>query len=401
MRSILFGLLTIFLKTAEAESLDYYLKQVLDSNPEIMAKRIEIDMMEARVKQAGILPDPKLLVGGGVSPVETRLGPQKAKVSISQQLPWFGSLRLEKEWSEAEVSMKRQEFKEVVDSVWYQIIVIWIEGVEKKLLCAKVDENNDILEQQLEIMQQKYEQGLVPMTDILKLEIQLERNSIQKQLLVDDLDFISEKFYALLGQERADDIEFWTEFDSSFLERDPRTRWYKQKIDSIDKKEAIIKKQNNPSMVLSLDYLFIGEMEGHSMADNGRDALMPMIGISLPIHIQKNKARVEEITLQKQVFEFKEDAFESQLQLALERTYYHLKKMEESLQSIERELALEEMSLVLLEQAYQDSGRGFDSLLNKQQEQLQLDMQKISLEKEYLLAKATQNKILGVEYVSF
>jgi hypothetical protein len=55
----------------------------------------------------------------------------------------------------------------------------------------------------------------------------------------------------------------------------------------------------------------------------------------------------------------------------------------------------------LLEQAYQNSGRGFDSLLKKQQEQLQLDMQKISLEKEYLLAKATQNKILGVEYVSF
>jgi outer membrane protein, heavy metal efflux system len=406
MRSMLFGLLTMFLKTAQAESLDYYLKEVLNSAPQIVAKRIEIDMMKTRVKQAGILPDPNLMVGGFISPVETKLGPQKAKVSISQQLPWFGSLRLEKEWSETEVSMKRQEFKETINSVWYQMIVIWIEGVEKKLLCVKVDENNDILEQQLQIMQQKYEQGLVSMTDLLKLEIQLERNSTQKQLLVDDLDFLSERFYALLGQERGDDIEFWAAFDSSFLDQhqagqNPRSQWYKQKIDSIDKKQAIIKKQNNPSIVLSLDYLFIGAVEGLDMSDNGRDSLMPMLGISVPIHIQKNKARVEEVTLQKQIFEFKEAAFESQNQLALERTQYHLKKMKKRLQSIERERALEEKSLVLLEQAYQNSGRGFDSLLKKQQQQLQLDMQKISVEKEYLLAKATQNQILGVEYVSF
>ena len=128
---------------------------------------------------------------------------------------------------------------------------------------------------------------------------------------------------------------------------------------------------------------------------------MPMIGISLPIHIQKNKARIEEITLQKQLFKFKEDAFESQLQLALERTFYHVKKIEERLKSIERELILEEKSLVLLEQAYQNSGKGFDALLKKQQEQLQLEILKISLGKEYFLAKAKQNQILGVEYVSF
>merc|ERR1711974_383443 len=46
-----------------------------------------------KVAQVNNLPDPTFSFGYFISPVETRVGPQRAKVGLTQMFPWFGTLK--------------------------------------------------------------------------------------------------------------------------------------------------------------------------------------------------------------------------------------------------------------------------------------------------------------------
>jgi len=88
--------------------------EVLERNPEIARKRRVAAAAAARAPQVRALPDPVAALSLYVLPPETRVGPQRVKASISQELPWFGKLALKEQAAllaaaavEAEVEMMR------------------------------------------------------------------------------------------------------------------------------------------------------------------------------------------------------------------------------------------------------------------------------------------------------
>ncbi|MBW6458821.1 MAG: TolC family protein, partial [FCB group bacterium] len=87
---ILIILLTVSI--AVAGELDDYFRIAAEKDPALRAayKNVEIAMQKAA--QSAALPDPVLSFGVFVSPVETRLGPQQFKLSLTQMFPWFGTL---------------------------------------------------------------------------------------------------------------------------------------------------------------------------------------------------------------------------------------------------------------------------------------------------------------------
>ncbi len=88
--------------------------EVLERNPEIARKRRLAAAAAARAPQVRALPDPVAALSLFVLPPETRVGPQRLKASISQELPWFGKLALKEQAAlyaaaavEAEVELVR------------------------------------------------------------------------------------------------------------------------------------------------------------------------------------------------------------------------------------------------------------------------------------------------------
>lgn len=78
----------------DKNTLAAYLEQALVGNDSLLAAQAELRAASARVRQAGVLPDPKLEVQYYLQPIETRTGPQQAAIGIGQGLPWFGKLAL-------------------------------------------------------------------------------------------------------------------------------------------------------------------------------------------------------------------------------------------------------------------------------------------------------------------
>lgn len=66
--------------------------EVLERHPGVARGRSLAAAAEARVPQAAALPDPTAAFNLFVLPPETRVGPQRLSVMVSQRLPWFGKL---------------------------------------------------------------------------------------------------------------------------------------------------------------------------------------------------------------------------------------------------------------------------------------------------------------------
>ncbi|RLD38500.1 MAG: TolC family protein, partial [Bacteroidetes bacterium] len=74
------------------EELTPYLETAANNNPGLKARFSEyMDSLEL-VPQVGSLPDPQLAFGYFIQPIETRNGPQRFRISLTQMFPWFGTL---------------------------------------------------------------------------------------------------------------------------------------------------------------------------------------------------------------------------------------------------------------------------------------------------------------------
>lgn len=77
------------------DSLSLYsvLEYAVLHNPGVEAALNRWKATTVRITQAKALPDPRLNFGEYFREVETRVGPQRQSVGLSQMFPWFGTLR--------------------------------------------------------------------------------------------------------------------------------------------------------------------------------------------------------------------------------------------------------------------------------------------------------------------
>ncbi len=92
-RRIIIFLLMISSTISAQENLNGYLQEAAENNPGLVMKFNEYLAALELAPQVKALPDPQLAFGYFIQPVETRVGPQQFKFSVSQMFPWFGTLK--------------------------------------------------------------------------------------------------------------------------------------------------------------------------------------------------------------------------------------------------------------------------------------------------------------------
>ena len=111
IRNILI-LALVFIHTALGDDiLNQYLTMAAENNPGLKSKFLEYQAALERVPQVGSLPDPQVSFGYFIQPVETRVGPQQARLSVMQMFPWFGTLGAQKNVAAQEAKVKYQVFE--------------------------------------------------------------------------------------------------------------------------------------------------------------------------------------------------------------------------------------------------------------------------------------------------
>ena len=384
------------------DKLNEYLETAAKNNPALKAKFNEYNASLEKVPQVGALPDPQLTFGYFIMPVETKNGPQQAKVSFTQMFPWFGTLNSKEDVFISAAKSKYEDFEDAKSNLFFEVKSTYYNLYFIKKGIDITLENITILETFKRLALIKIEAGTASGVDELRVELELNDLENNLALLKDKWFMNTVKFNNLLNVENNSDIQI------------PETLW----VDDIEYSRQVIidsltlnnhqlksldlmkesfahnehqgRKLGSPNIILGVDYTAIGN--SGTSPDAGKDALMVKFGITIPLYRKKYSAMVNEAIIQQQVIEDKKEDKINVLETLFEKVYSEYTDANRRIELYQKQSDLAKRAIKLLENEYANNGKNFEEILRMDKSVL-----KYSLE----LEKARADKQAAIAFINY
>ena len=305
-----------FFLSVQSQQLETLIEEALANNPEIQKFELQYQITSEKINEVNTIPNTEIGVGYFVSEPETRTGAQKAKVSIKQMLPWFGSITARKSYVSSLADAKYEDIviakRKLLASVSQSYYSLYAINAKQDVLA----ENIKLLKTYETLALTSVEVGKASAVDVLRL--QMRQNELEQLMKVLGQDYLAEQtlFNKLLNRDKSNVIDIVIDLtipsensliNSENLQLHPELTKYDKLYQSIEQSELLNQKESSPMIGFGLDYIAVAERPNMSFSDNGKDIVMPMVSLSIPIFNKKyksktrqNELRQQEITAQKQ-----------------------------------------------------------------------------------------------------
>ncbi|MGB6150565.1 MAG: TolC family protein [Pricia sp.] len=306
---LLFGGFGLGVFDAQAQSLKSYIQEAETNNPDIQAYELRYDIAREKVNEVNALPNTTVSAGYFVSEPETRTGAQRARFSVSQMLPWFGTISARENYAS---SMAETEFVEIAIAKRKLALSIAQSYYNLYSIQAKqgvLDENIQLLNTYEQLALTSVEVGKASAVDVLRLQIRQNELQQQKEVLMQEYLAEQAAFNQLLNRKESMAVEVVPELllptedpvyagDSLLL--NPELLKYERLYQSIQQSEMLNQKESAPDIGFGLDYVPVSDRTDMNPADNGKDILMPMVSLSIPIFNNRYKSVSKQNELRRQ-----------------------------------------------------------------------------------------------------
>ena len=292
----------LFLLTAfvNAQELQSFIQEAKSNSPEIQAYNLRHNIAEEKVNEANWIPNTEFSAGYFVSEPETRTGAQRARFSAKQMLPWFGTITARENYASSianaeyvEIVIAKRKLALSVSQSYYSLYTI---KTKQKVL----DENIELLKTYEKLALTSVEVGKASAVDVLRLQIR--QNELQQQKEVLEETYLGEQtsFNKLLNRDGNTGVTILEAlmlpsedifYDENNLSLNPELLKYDKLYESIAQSELLNQAESNPMIGFGLDYLPVSERPDMNFSDNGKDILMPMVSVSIPIFNKQYDSR--------------------------------------------------------------------------------------------------------------
>lgn len=404
------GLLTIILisipNPAHSQSIRDYQQIAAENNPDVRAAFQQyLSSLEER-PQVGVLPDPEVAFAYFISPIETRVGPQQARISLTQMFPWFGTLSDKRSASDARAKAQYEVFQETRNRVFYQTEKTLIELYELEQSLGIATQNLEILNSLVEISFKRYETDQVSQVDVLRAQIEQEDLRTQIALLEDNRVVLIQRISELLNTESGMEInppdtlmpvatiEGNQELMNQLLQQNPELNRLRYQQDSAREMKALAAKDGKPSFGVGLDYIFTGERTDiPNLTGNGNDALIARASFKIPIFRNKYSSKVKQAELNIQSAESRiitrENSLGTDLESAL-RDFYDANRRFDLYD--QKQIQRVDQALTIMTQQYATDSSNFEEILRMQRRLLDYQLSRI---------KASADKHIALAYIDY
>ncbi len=301
---------------SNAQELENLITEALANSPKIQKFELQYRITSEKVNEANTIPNTELGIGYFISEPETRTGAQRFKVSAKQMIPWFGNISARENYVSSLADAKYEDIviakRKLVVSVsqtYYNLYAI-------KAKQGVLRENIKLLETYETLALTSVEVGKASAVDVLRL--QMRQNELEQLEQVLEQQYLAEqsKLNNLLNRKNniavnvvdvlvipSEDFEIETEK----LALHPELLKYDKLFQSVEQSELLNQKESSPMIGFGLDYVNVEKRPNMDFSDNGKDIVMPMMSVSIPIFNNKfksqtkqNELRQQEIMAQKQ-----------------------------------------------------------------------------------------------------
>jgi outer membrane protein TolC len=398
----------LFSSLSFAQTLDDYFKIAAENNPGLQAMHKEYEAALQKVPQVSTLPDPTFSLGYFISPVETRVGPQQAKFSLTQMFPWFGTLKAQGNVAALMAEAKFQNFIDARNRLYFQVASAYYPLYELKDFVRIEQENISILESYKTIATQKFKNGTGTMVDVLRVDIMLKDAQTNLTILRDKEKPLLTTFNKLLNRPENELVQISETLNAeiiadsyrkdSLIAANPKLKALDLKLQASQAAEIVAQKQGLPKLGIGLDYVLVGERTDISMPDNGKNVLMPMVSISIPIFRAKYNASVKESQLMQESYTLQKQEVTNTLFSEYEMVLFQVQQQLQLISLYQQQIQTSQQSLNLLFTSYGNSGKEFEEALRMQQQLLKYQKMSATALVQYHIAVEKINYITSKSY---
>lgn len=261
--------------------------------------------------------------------------------------------------------------------------------------------------------------GQGKLTDILRLQVQIKAlESELVQLEVNKRPLIA-RFNQLLGREKNEaivieaqenlrNINGWEEtYLDSILIYNPMLLMLDKESLAYQKQAEMAKLEGMPMLGAGLNYMMfsprpesgmIGGMDGmeYMPSGMGRNMVMPMVTMTLPIYRKKYKSMQTEATYWVESVNNQKQDLENYLTTEFETIMVSIQDKERKLLLLKEQIELMEQTLDISVTSYATDGSSFEEILSIQRELLDFRLEKLNTEIERQLIFARLENLIGV-----
>ncbi len=387
-----------------AQSLETYLQEAELNSPMIQALELRYNIAKEKVNEVSTLPNTTFGAGYFVSEPETRTGAQRAKFSVSQMLPWFGSITTRENYASAmaeteyaEIAIAKRKLALSVAQSYYKLY--GIQATQQVL-----QENIALLKTYETLALTSVEVGKASAVDILKLQIR--QNELQQKQEVLEQSYLAEQavFNNLLNRDESIAVEVVEEMDITeddpMLNKDdlslnPELLKYDQLYESVTQSELLNQKENAPSFGIGLDYIPVSEREDMVFSDNGKDIVMPMVTFSIPVFNNKFRSTTKQNELRQKEIEFQKQERLNVLENAYANAISQRNQARITHQTQAKNLDQAKDAEEILIKNYETGTIDFNDVLDIQELQLKFQTNQIQSVQLYYLQSAIINYLIN------
>lgn len=412
LRLITMVILLLLSYTATAQTIANYQQEAAQNNPELKAKYQQYLSALEEEPIIGSLPDPEISFSYFIKPIETRVGPQQGRISVSQMLPWFGSLKNQRSASELRAKARFESFQEARNRLFYQVEQTMLELYELDESIRIAEENQAILNSLVELSLQRYETDRATQVDVLRAQIEEEDLLIQIELLKDNRRVLIQKMNEFLNRNEGDEIYIpdslgdtelnpKEELISQIQQQNPDLNRLRYQEENSRELRNLAEKENKPGLKIGVDYIFTGETDMPNVTNSGQDALMVMAGFKVPLFRNKNNAKVQQAERNIDEAQYQISSHENNLETELESS---LRDYEDARRRFhlynEKQIQRITQAIDIMMESYSSDSSNFEEILRMQRKQLEYQLKRIQAKTDEHKAAAFIDYLTGEHNVS-
>jgi len=390
---------SFFTYNSSAQQLDSYIQEAEENNPEIQSFNLRYEIAEEKINEVNAYPDTEFGIGYFVSEPETRTGPQKLRLSVRQMLPWFGTITARENYAGSmadaeyvEIAVAKRQLALSVAQAYYRL---YANEAKQEVLTKNIE----LLETFHELALNSLEVGSASAVDVLRLQMRQNDLAQQKESLEQEFNAEEVLFNNLLNREENLSVEV---VDSLFIpaqtyeqervaEVHPELLKFDKLYESVVEAEKLNLKDAAPKLGFGVDYVSVADRTDMALADNGKDILMPMVSVSIPIFNSKYKSVTKQNELRQKELQAQKDQRLNLLQTRLEEAISIRNSARLTANTFIENLEQAKDAEEILVRSYETGTIDFNDVLEIQELQLKFQTGLIEAVKNYYMQAAVIN----------
>ena len=321
---------------AETLELPNLIRVAVARSPKVKAAKARWQATIERYPQVTALPDPMFMYGYFLRSVETRVGPQRHRVSFSQAFPYPGTLDAAGEVVKKAIEIQRVKHEQVIRDLIVELKLSYHELAYLQRAVELTHQNHELIASILTIATARYTEGKATLNDVLKAQSQLAQLEYDL-ILLEELQRVEHAnirgilsipsttplgatvpvVYELLDVPLAD-------VEKQALLKRQELRIAELSIEKATEGITLAELQTKPMLKFDLMTIETGEALMLDAPGSGKNPFSIGVGVTIPWSSLKNSSKVREAQQNHEVVTANKRALEDKTKVALRKVYFRL-----------------------------------------------------------------------------